>query len=142
VLERNGLTAADLDMFVSHKATSPDQSVGPTEKLASPKRRSFHQHRAIRQQNGGTIPLALNDACARALKRGARLRHRSARAFTVGRAFELGFLEKRRGRQRRNMNRCVLLSPANAAGPGAPAGDFAAVVHLDSEQAAIGGAEA
>ncbi len=64
VLERNGLTPGDLDLFVSHQANRRIiQSA--TEKLGVDPDEGHHQHRAVRQHDGG-------DDSAGAERRGLR----------------------------------------------------------------------
>ena len=55
ILERNGLTAGDIDLFVSHQANRRIiQSA--TEKLGVDAGQGHHQHRAVRQHDGGDHP--------------------------------------------------------------------------------------
>ena len=83
--ERNGLTGGDIDLFVSHQANRRIiQSAA--ERLGLPEEKVDHQHRALRQHHGGTIPLALNDAVEQGrLKKGHLVLLASVGAgFTVG----------------------------------------------------------
>jgi 3-oxoacyl-[acyl-carrier-protein] synthase-3 len=85
VLERNGLTAADLDLFVSHQANRRIiQSA--TEKLGVPEEKVIINIERFGNTTAATIPLALNDAvCSGRLKRGDLVLLASVGAgFTVG----------------------------------------------------------
>jgi 3-oxoacyl-[acyl-carrier-protein] synthase-3 len=85
VLERNGLTAADLDLFVSHQANRRIiQSA--TEKLGVPEDKVIINIERFGNTTAATIPLALNDAvCSGRLKKGDLVLLASVGAgFTVG----------------------------------------------------------
>jgi 3-oxoacyl-[acyl-carrier-protein] synthase-3 len=85
LLRRNGLTAQDIDLFVSHQAnrriiTSAAERIGlPADKVVINIER-------FGNTTAATIPLALNDAmCERRVKRGDRVLLASVGAgFTVG----------------------------------------------------------
>ena len=85
ILERNGLTAADIDLFVSHQANrriiqSAAERLGLTEEKVVINIERFGNTTAA------TIPLALNDAvCSGRLKKGSLVLLASVGAgFTVG----------------------------------------------------------
>jgi len=85
VLDRNGLTPADLDLFVSHQANRRIiQSA--TEKLGIPPEKVVINIERFGNTTAGTIPLALNDAVEqKRLKHGDLLLLASVGAgFTVG----------------------------------------------------------
>ena len=66
LLERNGLTPADIDLFVSHQANRRIIQAA-TEKLGRRPRQGRHQHRAVRQHHRGDDSAgAERRACARA----------------------------------------------------------------------------
>jgi 3-oxoacyl-[acyl-carrier-protein] synthase-3 len=85
VLERNGLTANDLDLFVSHQANRRIiQSA--TEKLGVDEQKVIINIERFGNTTAATIPLALNDAvCSGRLKKGDLVLLASVGAgFTVG----------------------------------------------------------
>jgi 3-oxoacyl-[acyl-carrier-protein] synthase-3 len=85
VLERNGLTANDLDLFVSHQANRRIiQSA--TEKLGVDENKVIINIERFGNTTAATIPLALNDAvCSGRLKKGDLVLLASVGAgFTVG----------------------------------------------------------
>ena len=85
ILERNGLTAADLNLFVSHQANRRIiQSA--TEKLGIDPRKIIINIERFGNTTAATIPLALNDAvCTGRLKKGDLVLLASVGAgFTVG----------------------------------------------------------
>ena len=85
LLERNGLTPSDIDLFVSHQANRRIiQSA--TEKLGMPKEKVIINIERFGNTTAATIPLALNDAvCAGRLKKGQLVLLASVGAgFTVG----------------------------------------------------------
>jgi 3-oxoacyl-[acyl-carrier-protein] synthase-3 len=85
VLERNGLTAADLDLFVSHQANRRIiQSAA--DKLGVDEQKVIINIERFGNTTAATIPLALNDAvCSGRLKKGDLVLLASVGAgFTVG----------------------------------------------------------
>ena len=85
VLERNGLTAADLDLFVSHQANRRIiQSAA--DKLGVDENKVIINIERFGNTTAATIPLALNDAvCSGRLKKGDLVLLASVGAgFTVG----------------------------------------------------------
>jgi 3-oxoacyl-[acyl-carrier-protein] synthase-3 len=85
ILERNGLTAADIDLFVSHQANRRIiQSAA--EKLGLSEERVVINIERFGNTTAATIPLALNDAvCSGRLKKGNLVLLASVGAgFTVG----------------------------------------------------------
>jgi 3-oxoacyl-[acyl-carrier-protein] synthase-3 len=85
ILERNGLTAADIDLFVSHQANRRIiQSA--TEKLGVDPSKVIINIERFGNTTAATIPLALNDAVASGrLKKGQLVLLASVGAgFTVG----------------------------------------------------------
>jgi 3-oxoacyl-[acyl-carrier-protein] synthase-3 len=85
LLERNGLTAADIDLFVSHQANRRIiQSA--TEKLGVDPDKVIINIERFGNTTAATIPLALNDAiCSGRLKKGQLVLLASVGAgFTVG----------------------------------------------------------
>ena len=85
ILERNHLTANDVDLFVSHQANRRIiQSA--TEKLGIPPEKVVINIERFGNTTAGTIPLALNDAVEqKRLKQGDLLLLASVGAgFTVG----------------------------------------------------------
>jgi 3-oxoacyl-[acyl-carrier-protein] synthase-3 len=85
LLERNGLTPSDIDLFVSHQANRRIiQSA--TEKLGMPTEKVIINIERFGNTTAATIPLALNDAvCAGRLKKGQLVLLASVGAgFTVG----------------------------------------------------------
>jgi 3-oxoacyl-[acyl-carrier-protein] synthase-3 len=85
ILERNGLTAGDLDLFVSHQANRRIiQSA--TEKLGVDPAKVIINIERFGNTTAATIPLALNDAvCSGRLKKGDLVLLASVGAgFTVG----------------------------------------------------------
>ena len=85
LLDRNGLTPADLDLFVSHQANRRIiQSA--TEKLGVDPNKVIINIERFGNTTAATIPLALNDAvCAGRLKKGSLVLLASVGAgFTVG----------------------------------------------------------
>jgi 3-oxoacyl-[acyl-carrier-protein] synthase-3 len=85
VLERNGLTAADLDLFVSHQANRRIiQSAA--DKLGVDEQKVIINIERFGNTTAATIPLALNDAvCSGRLKKGNLVLLASVGAgFTVG----------------------------------------------------------
>jgi 3-oxoacyl-[acyl-carrier-protein] synthase-3 len=85
LLERNGLTSADLDLFVSHQANRRI-ILSATEKLGLDPRKVVINIEHYGNTTAATIPLALNDAvCSGRLKRGDLVLLASVGAgFTVG----------------------------------------------------------
>src|SRR3984893_10906198 len=85
VLERNGLTPADIDLFVSHQANRRIIS-SATEKLGIDPDKVIINIEKFGNTTAATIPLALNDAvCSGRLKRGHLVLLASVGAgFTVG----------------------------------------------------------
>jgi 3-oxoacyl-[acyl-carrier-protein] synthase III len=85
VLERNGLTAADIDLFVSHQA---NQRIiqSATERLGVDPKKVIINIERFGNTTAATIPLALNDAvCSGRLKKGDLVLLASVGAgFTVG----------------------------------------------------------
>ena len=85
VLERNGLTPDDIDLFVSHQANRRIiQSA--TERLGIPSEKVIINIDRFGNTTAATIPLALNDAvCSGKLKKGNLVLLASVGAgFTVG----------------------------------------------------------
>ena len=85
MLERNGLTADDIDLFVSHQANRRIiQSAA--ERLGLAGRKVVINIERFGNTTAATIPLALNDAvCAGRLKKGDLVLLASVGAgFTVG----------------------------------------------------------
>ena len=85
LLERNGLSSGDIDLFVSHQANRRIiQSA--TEKLGLPPEKVIINIERFGNTTAATIPLALNDAlCAGKLKKGQLVLLASVGAgFTVG----------------------------------------------------------
>jgi 3-oxoacyl-[acyl-carrier-protein] synthase III len=85
LLDRNGLTPADLDLFVSHQANRRIiQSA--TERLGMPTEKVIINIERFGNTTAATIPLALNDAvCSGRLKKGNLVLLASVGAgFTVG----------------------------------------------------------
>jgi 3-oxoacyl-[acyl-carrier-protein] synthase-3 len=85
LLDRNGLTSGDIDLFVSHQANRRIiQSA--TEKLGLPPEKVIINIERFGNTTAATIPLALNDAlCAGRLKKGQLVLLASVGAgFTVG----------------------------------------------------------
>ena len=85
VLERNGLTAADLDLFVSHQANRRIiQSAA--DKLGVDEQKVIINIERFGNTTAATIPLALNDAvCTGRLRKGDLVLLASVGAgFTVG----------------------------------------------------------
>ena len=85
VLERNGLTPADLDLFVSHQANRRIIQAA-TEKLGIDEGKVIINIERFGNTTAATIPLALNDAvCSGRLKKGDLVLLASVGAgFTVG----------------------------------------------------------
>ena len=85
LLERNGLTAADLDLFVSHQANRRIIQAA-TEKLGVAPEKVIINIERFGNTTAATIPLALNDAVASGrLKKGQLVLLASVGAgFTVG----------------------------------------------------------
>jgi 3-oxoacyl-[acyl-carrier-protein] synthase-3 len=85
VLERNGLTPADLDLFVSHQANRRIIQAA-TEKLGIDEEKVIINIERFGNTTAATIPLALNDAvCSGRLKKGDLVLLASVGAgFTVG----------------------------------------------------------
>ena len=85
LLERNGLTAADIDLFVSHQANRRIIQAA-TEKLGVDPNKVIINIERFGNTTAATIPLALNDAvCAGRLKKGDLVLLASVGAgFTVG----------------------------------------------------------
>jgi 3-oxoacyl-[acyl-carrier-protein] synthase-3 len=85
VLERNGLTPADLDLFVSHQANRRIIEAATARLGVDPARVIINIER-YGNTTAATIPLALNDAvCSGRLKRGNLVLLASVGAgFTVG----------------------------------------------------------
>ena len=96
VLDRNGLTPADIDLFVSHQANRRIiQSA--TEKLGIDPDKVIINIEKFGNTTAATIPLALNDAvCSGRLKKGNLVLLASVGAgFTVGvRVAAMGFLRR------------------------------------------------
>jgi 3-oxoacyl-[acyl-carrier-protein] synthase III len=85
ILERNGLTADDIDLFVSHQANRRIiQSAA--DKLGVDEKKVVINIERFGNTTAATIPLALNDAvCAGRLKKGDLVLLASVGAgFTVG----------------------------------------------------------
>src|SRR4029077_8757377 len=85
ILQRNGLTPDDLNLFVSHQANRRIiQSA--TEKLGVPSEKVIINIERFGNTTAATIPLALNDAvCSGRLKKGDLVLLASVGAgFTVG----------------------------------------------------------
>jgi len=85
VLERNGLTGGDIDLFVPHQANSRI-ILAASEKLGLPREKVVINIDRFGNTTAGTIPLALNDAVEQGrLKRGDLVLLASVGAgFTVG----------------------------------------------------------
>ena len=85
VLDRNGLTPSDIDLFVSHQANRRI-ILSATEKLGMPPDKVIINIERFGNTTAATIPLALNDAvCAGKLKKGQLVLLASVGAgFTVG----------------------------------------------------------
>jgi len=85
LLERNGLTAADIDLFVSHQANRRIIQAA-TEKLGVDPDKVIINIERFGNTTAATIPLALNDAvCSGRLKKGNLVLLASVGAgFTVG----------------------------------------------------------
>jgi 3-oxoacyl-[acyl-carrier-protein] synthase-3 len=85
ILERNGLTPDDLDLFVSHQANRRI-ILSATEKLGVPQDKVIINIDRFGNTTAATIPLALNDAvCSGRLKKGNLVLLASVGAgFTVG----------------------------------------------------------
>jgi 3-oxoacyl-[acyl-carrier-protein] synthase-3 len=85
VLERNGLTPGDLDLFVSHQANRRIIE-SASEKLGLPREKVVINIEKYGNTTAATIPLALNDAvCSGRLKKGDLVLLASVGAgFTVG----------------------------------------------------------
>ena len=85
LLERNGLTPDDLDLFVSHQANRRIIQAA-TEKLGVPPDKVIINIERFGNTTAATIPLALNDAvCSGRLKKGDLVLLASVGAgFTVG----------------------------------------------------------
>ena len=85
ILDRNKLTAEDLDLFVSHQANRRI-ILSATERLGIPQEKVVINIERFGNTTGGTIPLALNDAVEhKRLKEGDLLLLASVGAgFTVG----------------------------------------------------------
>jgi 3-oxoacyl-[acyl-carrier-protein] synthase-3 len=85
ILARNGLTAGDLDLFVSHQANRRI-ILSATEKLGLPPEKVIINIEKYGNTTAATIPLALNDAiCSGRLKKGNLVLLASVGAgFTVG----------------------------------------------------------
>ena len=85
LLERNGLTPADLDLFVSHQANRRIIQAA-SEKLGLNSDKVIINIERFGNTTAATIPLALNDAvCAGRLKKGDLVLLASVGAgFTVG----------------------------------------------------------
>jgi 3-oxoacyl-[acyl-carrier-protein] synthase III len=85
LLDRNGLTADDIDLFVSHQANRRI-ILSATEKLGLPREKVIINIERFGNTTAATIPLALNDAlCAGRLKKGQLVLLASVGAgFTVG----------------------------------------------------------
>jgi 3-oxoacyl-[acyl-carrier-protein] synthase-3 len=85
LLDRNGLTPADLDLFVSHQANRRIIE-SASEKLGLPREKVVINIERFGNTTAATIPLALNDAaCSGKLKKGDLVLLASVGAgFTVG----------------------------------------------------------
>jgi 3-oxoacyl-[acyl-carrier-protein] synthase-3 len=85
LLRRNGLTAQDIDLFVSHQANRRIIT-SAAERLGLPADKVVINIERFGNTTAATIPLALNDAlCERRIKRGDRVLLASVGAgFTVG----------------------------------------------------------
>src|SRR5439155_7086009 len=85
LLERNGLTPGDLDLFVSHQANRRIIE-SASEKLGLPREKVIINIDRFGNTTAATIPLALNDAvCSGKLKKGHLVLLASVGAgFTVG----------------------------------------------------------
>ena len=85
ILERNGLTAADIDLFVSHQANRRIIQ-SSTEKLGVDPSKVIINIERFGNTTAATIPLALNDAiCSGRLRKGQLVLLASVGAgFTVG----------------------------------------------------------
>ena len=85
ILERNNLTPADLDFFISHQANKRIIE-SATEKLGIPPEKTLVNIDRFGNTTAATIPLALNDAvCSGRLKKGDLVLLASVGAgFTVG----------------------------------------------------------
>ena len=85
LLRRNGLTAQDIDLFVSHQANRRIIT-SAAERLGLPADKVVINIERFGNTTAATIPLALNDAmCDRRIKRGDRVLLASVGAgFTVG----------------------------------------------------------
>jgi 3-oxoacyl-[acyl-carrier-protein] synthase III len=85
VLERNGITADDLDLFVSHQANQRI-IMSATDKLGIDPAKVIINIERFGNTTAATIPLALNDAVAsKRLKKGDLVLLASVGAgFTVG----------------------------------------------------------
>src|SRR5205807_692208 len=85
LLERNGVTAADLDLFVSHQANRRIIT-SAAERLGVPDEKVIINIDRFGNTTAATIPLALNDAvCSGRLKKGDLVLLASVGAgFTVG----------------------------------------------------------
>jgi len=85
ILERNNLTPADLDFFISHQANKRIIE-SATEKLGIPPEKTVVNIDRFGNTTAATIPLALNDAvCSGRLKKGNLVLLASVGAgFTVG----------------------------------------------------------
>ena len=85
LLDRNGLTPADLDLFVSHQANRRIIQAA-TEKLGVDPDKVIINIERFGNTTAATIPLALNDAvCSGRLKKGDLVLLASVGAgFTVG----------------------------------------------------------
>jgi len=85
ILERNGITAEQIDLFVPHQASSRI-ILAATEKLGLPREKVVINIDRFGNTTAGTIPLALNEAFdGGRLKRGDLVLLASVGAgFTVG----------------------------------------------------------
>jgi 3-oxoacyl-[acyl-carrier-protein] synthase-3 len=85
LLRRNGLTAQDIDLFVSHQANRRIIT-SAAERLGLPADKVVINIERFGNTTAATIPLALNDAmCERRIRRGDRVLLASVGAgFTVG----------------------------------------------------------
>jgi 3-oxoacyl-[acyl-carrier-protein] synthase-3 len=85
VMERNNVTAADIDLFVSHQANRRI-IISAAERLGFPPEKVVVNIERFGNTTAGTIPLALNDAVADGrLKKGNLVLLASVGAgFTVG----------------------------------------------------------
>jgi 3-oxoacyl-[acyl-carrier-protein] synthase-3 len=85
LMQRNGVTAADLDLFVSHQANRRI-IMSAAERIGIPEEKVIINIDRFGNTTAGTIPLALNDAVAEGrLKRGDLVLLASVGAgFTVG----------------------------------------------------------